>query len=212
VKRFQFRVRIPLARATHWQALQPPNPLHEFRKTSNHAPRGQTQPQARLERPSCRLGQSHSNRKIQPRRHWRGHRTLQQVHYSKSGFYQHNLTVSGVPPVRIITSHDHTTAAKRNLGKAGLKATLFADEFCREISDSRQVPAPTGGFSYRNTAHWLTETPLPPPLPRTPHFPAFQSSPPTSPRLRRSRRLLTAGRSSPTAVSGATRQKQIPSS
>jgi len=61
-----------------------------------------------------------------------------------------------------------TTAAKQNLGKAAGTATLTANENCRETSDSRQISASTWDFSYRNTAHWLTETPLPPPFPSPP--------------------------------------------
>ena len=57
-------------------------------------------------------------------------------------------------------------------------------------------------FRHSFATHLLEAAPL---------FPALESSPPTSARLRRSRRLLRAGRSSPTADSGASREKHISS-
>ncbi len=75
-----------------------------------------------------------------------------------------------------------------------------------EASNCDRRTAVSGYFYSLITAHSALFTSF------YPHFPALQSSPPTSPRLRRSRRLLPAGRSSPTAVSGASHQKQIPSS
>jgi hypothetical protein len=82
------------------------------------------------------------------------------------------------------------------------------------------VKSPESAVYRRGLGVFLTETPLTaapkhffrPLFPRNPHFPALQSSPPTSPRLRRSGRLRQAGRSDPTAISGASRQQQIPSS
>ena len=45
------------------------------------------------------------------------------------------------------------TAAKRNFDKAVWRATLTANENRREISRVSRLPARTGDFSYRNTAH-----------------------------------------------------------
>jgi len=51
-----------------------------------------------------------------------------------------------------------------------LQSYVRENNFCLKTSNSRQDQVPNGDFSYRNTAHWLTETPLPPPFPRPPVF------------------------------------------
>jgi hypothetical protein len=87
----------------------------------------------------------------------------------------HFLQSAGGAPNAILKKcyYHHTTVAKNFLAKnllakAVVKATLTAVEHCREISEFRQIPASNGVFSHRNTAHWLTETPLPPPFPPHP--------------------------------------------
>jgi len=84
-----------------------------------------------------------------------------------------------------------THFSKRNLGKSVGKSTLTANEDCRETSEFRRLPAFCGAFSlsaFQFSAFQLYQSPL---FPSNPLFPAL--------------------RPSLTAVSAASRQKQIPS-
>jgi|GEM_PF-2749479 len=85
-----------------------------------------------------------------------------------------------------------TTAAKIILGKAARKATFAANESCRETSEFRQIPAFYGSFFISKFLFSAFQLYPNPPFPPQPPFPR----PPVR----------------PTPVSGASRQKQIPSS
>jgi hypothetical protein len=64
------------------------------------------------------------------------------------------------------------TVAKRNLGKAVWRATLTANENCRESFRYRQISASSGAFflsAFQFSAFQLYPNPL---FPRNPHFPA----------------------------------------
>ena len=76
-----------------------------------------------------------------------------------------------------------------------MESYLSPFAFCHETSDSRQDHVPNGDFSYRNAAHCLTETHLPPLFPRPPFWlgEAYLSG------------------DSPNGCSGASRKKQTPS-
>jgi len=100
------------------------------------------------------------------------------LHNQESSFF--NLFSGNLSRLRI-------SSAKKLLSKAVWKAMSAINEFCRETSEFRHLPAFYGVFSL--SAFQFYPIPL---FPRNPHFPAL--------------------RSSPTAVSGATCQKQIPSS